>query len=452
MRKITGGLPRRLARPALMAACASMILFGGLAARAASDGPIGGQETTRSLFVAKDKSAGFRLDYPVSQIVVAQPEMLQLVATTDRSFYVRGKTIGVTNLLIYDRQHHLAQVIDVRVGHDVASLQADLTQALPGERITAASFADGVLLSGVASTSQVAARAAAIAERYAPKAVTNQVNILAAKQVRVDVRVIEASRTSLKDMGFNMSANSPHGLSFSTGAGLISGQAANGAISVATNVGATQLELTLQALEQKGIVRTLAKPNLIAMSGEEASFLAGGEFPYPVPNGLSQVTIEFRQFGVKLNVTPFLQDSGQIKLKVAPEVSQLDPSHSVRIDNFTLPGLTISRASTTVELRDGQSFAIAGLFQQGYNNAVAQVPGLADVPVLGALFRSADWQRQQTELVIIVTPHLVAPVDHIDDLPDPLQSADEPTAIDLILAGMTEKPAKTRSASRPQIP
>ena len=440
------------ARRALAAAGCALLLLASPAARAAAkDGVVDGQETPRSVFVAKDKSAGFRLDYPVSQIVVAQPDMLQLVATTDRSFYIRGKAIGVTNLLIYDRQHHLAQVIDVRVGHDVGALQADIATALPGERITAASFADGVLLTGVASTMQVAERASSIAERYAPKAVTNQIQVLAAKQIRVDVRVLEASRTSLKDMGFSMSANSPHGISFSTGTGLVSGLSPAGTLNLATNVGPAQFDLSLQALEQKGIVRTLAKPNLIAMSGEEASFLAGGEFPYPVPQALNQVTIEFRQFGVKLNVTPYLQDNGQIKLKVAPEVSQLDPAHSIRIDNFTLPGLTVSRAATTVELRDGQSFAIAGMYQQGYNNAVNQVPGLADLPVLGALFRSADWQHQQTELVIIVTPHLVAPVDHIDDLPDPLKSADEPTAIDLILAGLTEKPNKSHKTV-PQIP
>ncbi|QUD86016.1 type II and III secretion system protein family protein [Phenylobacterium montanum] len=439
-------------RSAAIAAGCALLALAAPAARAATEGAIDSQESPRSVFVAKDKSAGFRLDYPVSQIVVAQPDMLQLVATTDRSFYIRGKAIGATNLLIYDRQHHLAQVIDVRIGHDVAALQADLNQALPGEHIEVASFADGVLLRGVASTMQVAERAGAIAERYAPKAVTNEVQVLAAKQIRVDVRVIEASRTSLKDMGFNISAQSPaHGINFSTGTGLVSGLNPAGALSIGTNVGSTQVDLTLQALEQKGVVRTLAKPNLVAMSGEEASFLAGGEFPYPVPQALNQVTIEFRQFGVKLNVTPYLQDNGQIKLKVAPEVSQLDQSHSIRIDNFTLPGLTVSRAATVVELRDGQSFAIAGLFQQGYSDAVSQVPGLADLPVLGTLFRSSNWQHQQTELVIIVTPHLIAPVDHLDDLPDPLKSADEPSAIDLILAGITEKPSKSHK-TLPQIP
>jgi pilus assembly protein CpaC len=440
-----------LGRKAAIAAGCALFGLAAPAAHASTEGVVDGQETPRTVFVAKDKSAGFRLDYPVSQIVVAQPDMLQLVATTDRSFYIRGKAIGLTNLLIYDRTHHLAQVIDVRVGHDVAALQSDLAAALPGERIEVESFADGVLLKGVASTMQVAERAGAIAERYAPKAVTNEIQVVAAKQIRVDVRVIEANRSSLKDMGFNLQAQSAHGVSFSTGTGLVSGLAPAGTLNIGTNVGATQVELSLQALEQKGVVRTLAKPNLVAMSGEEASFLAGGEFPYPVPQALNQVTIEFRQFGVKLNVTPYLQDNGQIKLKVNPEVSQLDPAHSIRIDNFTLPGLTVSRAATTVELRDGQSFAIAGLFQQGYNDAINQVPGLADLPVLGALFRSSDWQHQQTELVIIVTPHLIAPSDHLDDLPDPLKAADEPTAIDIILAGMVDKPKKS-AKSQPQIP
>jgi pilus assembly protein CpaC len=250
-------------------------------------------------------------------------------------------------------------------------------------------------------------------------------------------------------MGFNLAAQNSSGLNISTGTGLITGGTPAGTVSIGGKIGQTSVDLSLQALETKGLIRTLARPNLTAMSGEEASFLAGGEFPYPVPTGLGQVTIEFRQYGVKLKVTPTIEPSGEIRLKVAPEVSQLDPAHSIQIDGFLLPSLDISNASTTVELKDGQSFAIAGLFQQGYNNAVNQVPGLANLPVLGTLFRSASWQKQETELAIIVTPHLATPTDDIDSLPNPLRTAVEPSAIDLILAGMTEKPgpAATHAAT-----
>jgi len=425
--------PRRVA--SVIAVLAGALVIAGQACAQEPD------LATRTITVAKDKSAAFRLDEPVGEIVVAQPDMVQLVATTDHGFYIRGKAVGTTNLLIYDRGHHLTQVVDVQVGRDLTSLQSDLVAALPREHIIAANFAGGVLLSGEASTSAASARAAEIAEHYAPKEVTSQITLRAAQQIMVEVRVLEINRTALKDMGFNLTATNSSGLNIATGTGLINGATSPaGAFTIGGKIGTTQVDLTLQALETKGLLRTLARPNLTAMSGEEASFLAGGEFPYPVPNGLGQVTIEFRQYGVKLKVTPTIEASGQIKLKVAPEVSQLDQAHSVQIDGFLLPSLDISNASTTVELKDGQSFAIAGLFQQSYNNAISQVPGLGNLPVLGTLFRSASFQRQETELAILVTPRLTTPADNIDSLPNPLADAHEPSAIDLILAGLTEKP------------
>ena len=402
---------------------------------------------TRSIKVAKDKSAAFRLDYPVSEIVVAQPDTLQLVATTDHSFYIRGKALGVTNILVYDKQHRLAQVIDVHVCQDIESLQTDLNGALPGEHIIATSFAGGVLLSGRASTSAIEARAKTIAERYAPKEVSSTITVAAAQQIMVEVRMIEASRNSLRDVGFNVGASNQN-FALRTGNGLAGNQAPQGTLSISGRIGGASVDVTLAALEQRGVIRTLAKPNLVAMSGEEASFLAGGEFPYPVPQGLNIVTVDFRTYGVKLNVTPTVEDNGEIRLKIAPEVSQLDPAHAISVNGISLPALITSKASTTVELRDGQSFAIAGLFQQGYNNALNQFPGLGNLPVLGALFRSSNFQRQQTELIIIVTPRLTTPTDDITSLPNPLASSGEPSAIDLILAGLTDAPAKPSTSAR----
>jgi pilus assembly protein CpaC len=431
--------PRRRRAPAACAAFALAVTAAGAAA--AADGDIG-PDIGHSIVVAKDKSAAFRLDYPVGEIVVAQPDTVQLVATTDHSFYIRGKALGVTNLLIYDQHHHLEQVIDVRVGQDIESLQADLATALPGEPIIAANFAGGILLSGSASSSAAAARAMAIAEHYAPKQVSSTINVANTQQVMVEVRFIEASRTSLKDVGFNFGVQSPHGgFNLSSGTGLAGNQGPQGTLQLAGKIGAYSIDATLEALEQKGVVRTLAKPNLMAMSGEEASFLAGGEIPYPVPNGLTGVTISFQEYGVKLNVTPTIEDNGEIRLKVAPEVSQLDASTAITVSGFTLPGLLKTDASTTVELRDGQSFAIAGLFQQNFSDIVHQIPGAGNLPVLGALFRSANWQHQQTELIIIVTPHLTAPAAGPDSLPNPLKETQEPSSIDLILEGLDQKAA-----------
>jgi pilus assembly protein CpaC len=437
-------------RPAVLFACLTL-LFCSLADM--SQAQIAGLDdgSTRSITVAKDMSKAFHLDYPVSEIVVAQPDTLQLVATTDHSFYVRGKALGVTNILVYDKQHRLAEVIDVHVCQNVRALQADLNTALPGEHIVAASFAGGILLSGHASTSAVEARARAIAERYAPKEVSSTVTIQAAQQIMVEVRMIEASRTALRDIGFNVNASNQT-FALSTGTGLAGQQAPQGTLNIAGRIGGASVDVTLAALEQKGVIRTLAKPNLIAMSGEEASFLAGGEFPYPVPQGLNIVTVDFRTYGVKLKVTPTVEDNGEIRLKIAPEVSQLDPAHAITVDGISLPALITSNASTTVELKDGQSFAIAGLFQQGYNNTLNQFPGLGNLPVLGTLFRSSEFQRQETELIIIVTPKMIAPVDDVKDLPNPLDRAGEPSAIDLILAGMVEAPIQAGKPNTVQKP
>jgi pilus assembly protein CpaC len=436
-------------RLAVLMACAALVLSGLTGGGAAAQVMASDEALTRSITVAKDKSAAFRLDYPVSEIVVAQPETLQLVATTDHSFYIRGKQLGVTNILVYDKQHRLAQVIDVHVCQDIHSLQSDLESALPGEHIIAASFAGGVLLSGRASTSAVEMRAKAIAEHYAPKDVSSTVTVQADKQIMVEVRMIEASRNSLRDVGFNVNAqNQTFAVATGNGIGQITNQPPQGTISLMGRIGGASVDVSLAALEQKGVIRTLAKPNLIAMSGEEASFLAGGEFPYPVPQGLNIVTVDFRTYGVKLKVTPTVQDNGEIRLKVAPEVSQLDPAHSITIDGISLPALITTNASTTVELRDGQSFAIAGLFQQGYNNTLDQFPGLGNLPVLGSLFRSSNFQKQETELIIIVTPRMTAPVDDINTLPNPLAKSGEPNAIDLIIAGLTETAVKSAAATQ----
>jgi pilus assembly protein CpaC len=417
---------------ALAAALVAAPLGPAQQARAQIAQDAGGAQT---IFVPKDKSAAFRLDYPASEIVVAQPDTLSLVATTDHSFYVRGKQLGATNILIYDAQHRLAQVVDVRVGYDVESLKADLALALPGEHIQVANFAEGILLTGEVSTTSVAYRAQAIAERYAPKNVDSEISVRAAQQVQVDVRILEASHEALKDLGFNINVQSVSGFYFSTGSGLPGGLAPQGNIGVNWRGGGWGVDANLAALEQKRVIRTLARPNLMAMSGQEASFLAGGEFPFPIPNGQNGVAIEFRQFGVKLFITPTVEDNGQMILKVAPEVSQLDPKDGLNVAGFQIPAISIRRAATQIELADGQSFAIAGLFQRDYSNTINQIPGASNLPVLGPLFRSADWQRNETELIIIVTPHLVSAVNNVRDLPNPLAETSEATAIDVLLDG-----------------
>jgi len=431
-----------LTRGAARLAFASALALAALAPAAGSAQIATAQPAVaQTLVVAKDKSVAFRLEYPVGEIVVASPDVLQLVATTDQSFYVRGKSLGATNLLVYDKQRRLIQVIDVRVGYDTDSLSSDLAMALPGDHITAVNFAGGVLLRGEAKSLSDAARAQAIAERYAPKSVSSEVRVQALGQVMVEVRIIEVDRTALKDVGVDLNAKNTSHFSFLSGNGLVDSGTPQGTLNLSGSIKGVSVSATLDALETKGLVKTLAKPDLIAKSGEEASFLAGGEFPYPVPNGPQEISIEFKPFGVRLNVTPTVEENGVIQLKVAPEVSALDVHNELQIGGFTMPSLTTRRAQTTVELKDGQSFAIAGLFQQDYSNAVNQIPWAWDVPVLGALFRSTNWKRDQSELLIIVTPHVIAPAEKLEDIPTPFDSKAEPSLAEEVLMGSSlDKP------------
>jgi pilus assembly protein CpaC len=404
---------------------------------------------SRTITVPRNKSASFRLDMPAAKIVVAQPETAQIVATTDRTFYVRGKALGSTNLLVYGASGQLQEVVDVRVGYDAEALQSDLAAALPGEGVRVRNLGEGLILMGEVSNTSAAARAKSLADKFAPDSVTSALTVRSSQQVILEVRILEAGRTAMQDVGFNLSVQNQHGSGIKTGSSLVGLSGPQAAITLSTRVGTASLDATLTALEEKGIVRTLARPNLVALSGEKASFLAGGEFPFPVPAGQGLVSVEFRPFGVTLNFKPTVQDNGLIRLQVAPEVSDLDTRNSLRLDGVEVPGLTVRRADTTVELKSGESFAIAGLFQQNYDNAVRQIPGVGNVPVLGSLFRSARWRKQETELVIIVTPRLAVAND-FRTAPVNAMAGHEPSAIELILNGLAlDKPLQSTTGARP---
>ncbi len=390
---------------------------------------------SRKIVVPKDKTLAFRLSEPASKIVVAQTDIAQVVATSDRTFYVRGKDIGSTNLLVYGPGGRIDEVIDINVTYDAPAMQDALAAAFPAENIQVRNAGQGLLLTGQVANTGVAARAAKIAEKYAPEFVTNNLTVRASQEVILEVRIMEATRQALQDFGMKATiANSS--FQFLGGTGLIGANTPQGVLSLTGRSGATTVDVQLQALETKGLIRTLARPNLVAVSGERASFLAGGEFPFPVPQGLNNVTIEFRPYGVKLNFQPLVEDNGLIRLEVEPEVSALDPANSLRLANIPVPALTPRRAKTTVELKSGEALAIGGLFQHDYSNSLAQIPGLGSIPVLGALFRSAQWKRNETELVIIVTPRLATPADFVAAKQAAL-STDAPSTADLLLMGAT---------------
>jgi pilus assembly protein CpaC len=304
------------------------------------------------------------------------------------------------------------------------------------------------------SDTRIADRAGKIAALYAKEFVINNLTARASQEVILEVRVLEASRSVLHDMGVSAQVAN-NSFQFLTGRGLVGSDSPNAALSISGGVGNTTIDVQLTALENKGLIHTLARPNLVAISGEKASFLAGGEFPYPVPqssNGTTtNITVEFRQYGVKLDFKPLVQDNGLIRLDVAPEVSQLDPSNAVRINGFTIPALITRKTSTTVELRNGASLAIGGLFQRNYQNTVSQVPGLGEIPVLSALFRSARWQKNETELLIIVTPRLATQADFAAAKTADVRSA-EPTTPDMLLKGDAfGKPAAPPAVAAPGV-
>ena len=392
----------------------------------------------RVVHVPRDKSVAFHLDRPASRIVVAQPELASVRATGGSSFYIQGRELGSTNLLVYGSGGQLTEVLDVRVGYDANGLEQDMSIAFPGEQIQVRSLGSGLLLSGNVSNSGVAARARALAERYAPNAVTSQLVAAASQEVVLEVRIMEAARSVVRDLGIN-NAIQNGSFQFFTGTGLLGADAATGVLNLTGGSGNTSIDNQLLAMEAKGMVRTLARPNLVALSGEKASFLAGGEFPYPVPQGSNgsglTFTLEFRKYGVKLDFKPTVQDNGLIRLEVEPEVSKLDPTNSVRINGSVVPGLITRNTKTVVELRSGSALAIGGLYQNEYQNDVSQVPGLGEIPVLSALFRSARWRRAETELVIIVTPRLAQQADYASARAKVTPPGSEPSTTDLLLRG-----------------
>jgi pilus assembly protein CpaC len=396
----------------------------------------------RTIHVPRDKSLQFRLPGPASKIVVAQPDIAKVTATSDSTFYVQGMEFGSTNLLVYGRGGGLAEVIDIRVGYDSEGLQQDLAAAYPTERIQVKNLGEMLMLSGDISSSGVQAGAEKLAEKHAPDAVLSRLNVRNSEQVILEVRILEASRSGLKDIGIDLAVfNDSFGVI--TGSGLITGITPPHAV-IGTQGGwnAANINTTLQALEEKGLVRALAKPNLVAVSGEKATFLAGGEFPFPVPQDLDTIVIEFKPYGVKLNFLPTVKENGWIRIAVEPEVSELDYGNALTFRNITVPALTVRRASTTLDLRPGDTFAMAGMFQRNHRNSIQQTPGLGSVPVLGALFRSAQWKRAETELLIIVTPRLATAQDRaipaVDSLP-----GKEASPKDLFLFGKAEKKPST---------
>jgi len=446
---------------------------------------IGAAKRTATVSVYIGKSEDVRTDTSFVDITVGDPEVADVNPLTDRSLSILGKKNGTTRVSVYAEGKKLIGVFDVEVIYDTTLLQTEIKRRFPHAGLKVTAVNGRIMLSGSAPDGPTVDQAVQIAKQFGPE-VINTVHVSQPQQVMLEVRFVEARRQAGRELGVQWNVFSQNHLAnignrtptaqlpvTNTGggafsqpgvisggpnvtpsavkispvevAGVLSGTAPFGVMVAKMIKGGLGIDLIINALEQKGVARSLAEPNLVALSGDTASFLAGGEYPVPVPGTLGTVTIDYKKFGVGLAFTPTVLGGGLINLKIEPEVSELDFSHSVQVAGISVPPLIVRRASTTVELRDGQSFVIGGLLQSTGKNNVSQLPWLGDVPVLGALFRSAQYLKEETDLAIIVTPRLVRPARPGDVIKTPLDSSLPVNDTDLFLMGKTEiSPAKAR--------
>lgn len=435
-----------------------------------SEGPV-----VRRVQVTVNKSRTFSVDRPFARAIVGSVDYADVLPLSDRAIYIQGKKPGTTNVSLFDADARVIGVLDLTITPDVADLQEKLRASAGSQSVRVSSVQNQVVLSGVAGDAVAAERAVQVAKSLVgEQAVVNAMEVAPTQQVMLEVRFLEATRDASRELGVNWFSgnhNGTRGVNTGVQRGVavgrapgtadaggnggipligtlgtlvgssLGGPAASALINVMSKNGNT-LDVLVTALEEKGVVRRLAEPNLIALSGDEASFLAGGEFPVPVAsttqNGVPTITIQFKKFGVQLKFKPTVLARGVINLKIEPEVSELDFTNAVTISGTTIPALTTRNAKTTAELRDGQSFAIAGLLSAVNTNNMSQVPWLGTVPVLGTLFRSTAYQQKETDLVILVTPRLVAPAAPGQRLATPLDSRLPANDVDSFLMGQQE--------------
>ncbi|MDF3031402.1 MAG: pilus assembly protein CpaC [Moraxellaceae bacterium] len=390
---------------------------------------------------------------PLQQAVIGSPEIADIKLLSPQRILVLGIKPGTTNLMLRPSNSDQTAVLSVSVSFDRNGIKRKIAEAMPTEeRIEVRDSNDKVILSGQASSAASLEMALAIARSFVPESsVVNLVQVAGSQQVMLEARVAEISRNSLKDLGISTAILDNNGKwSFASGLPVTG---AFGAVGYIDNDGSPfdNLAVTLEALEKKGLAKTLAEPNLVALSGQEANFLAGGEIPIPVAQnaGLANtITVEYKEFGVGLRFTPTVLNRDRINLKLVSEVSAIDPTNSFEIGGgITIPAISTRRAGTSVELGDGQSFAIAGLMQSNMKNAISQFPFLGNIPVLGALFRSTDFQREESELVIMVTARLVKPV-HRNQLAAPTDVFSPPSDLDQYLLGRIEGKNKQRQLAQ----
>jgi len=419
---------------------------------------------TSQLSVEIGKGRLVRLDGPAASVFIADPKIADIQVKSPTLVYVIGKAPGQTTLYAVDDHEAMLANMDVEVRYDETELRQDLKRLLPGSDIAISTANNSLVLSGTVGSAAEGESAKSIAARFAPDQdhIVNTMQVDAPNQINLRVRVAEVSRDIIKAFGFNWGSGATTGhfaFGLATGnpllpagatslADLLTRQNGVDNIFARFKTGNVDLNVLIDALDSEGLVTVLAEPNLTAISGAQASFLAGGEFPIPVPQGLNVTTIDYKKFGVSLAFVATIAEGNRINLVVKPEVSELSNNGAITLNGITVPSLTTRRTETTVELASGQSFAIAGLMQNNVTQDIKKFPGLGNVPVLGALFRSDRFERNESELVIIVTPYIVRPVSQAR-LVVPTDGYTAPTDTARLLNGADYTPQPPHSDSSP---
>ena len=412
--------------------------------------PASGQSEGQALHVFVGKSVVINMQTPVSRILSSNPGVIDTLATSPTQVVVEGKTPGVSSLIIWDSSGH-SQILDVTVDVNISRLRTAIEQTYPGQQVNIQSDGAHLILTGTVSDAKTSDELAKLAGAYST-GVVNSLNVAPVheQQILLQVKFAEVDRTKLQQFAMNListgAANTPGAISTQQfGAPTLNGQLSNTIgqknngnsmagfnssfqLSSLLNIFLFRPDLnlgaTIQDLETKSVLQILAEPNLLALNGQKANFLAGGEFPFPVVQGganVGAVTIQFRPFGVKLDFTAFVGPDRVIRMHIAPEVSTLDFTQAVTISGFTVPAISTRRAETEVELKDGQSFGIAGLLDNRAQVQLSKIPGIGDIPILGNFFRSRSINRSDSELLVLVTPRIVDPVQM--STPPPLPPA-----------------------------
>ena len=387
--------------------------------------------------IARHQGRLVRLSAPAVSVFIANPAIADVSVKSSRMVYVFGKAPGVTTLFAVDRNENIIADIDISVTHDLNGLGRAIDTLLPAGGVTVGSVQGAILLEGSVASVTDAENVRRLAFRFIGEGeeIINRIAVTDPNQVNVRVRIAEVSRTAVRQLGLNFDITkgdfsftsgetflqNPAALAGTGGFTLLGDQFGAGLLS-GVGIGSATINILFDALEEIGLAKTLAEPNLTALSGETASFLAGGEFPIPTIDEDGRVVVEFKEFGISLSFTPTIVNNGRISMRVRPEVSQLSAVGAVSVNGLSISALTTRRAETTIELASGRTFAIAGLFQEDFQDSIRQIPFLADVPLFGELFKSEQFRKNESELIILVTPYVVQPFEDRDvPLPtDPL--------------------------------